>query len=205
MKLLSQRLQVPSPKLICFWRRLALTRFVALDEPSDAFLLPAVGARAILEHLSTSSGLTGSYSLCAWDRTGLKYQPRHPAVGSRSSWFCRKAESQVSCVCEGSACPQVTPTQLLWTLSSVVVCTELGEVVLGEAAVLGLGECPPADAFPCPRGRYFSCFSAVMRDVPKWGRGSAVFCKGYAAKVVFPTQGHVRVVYGQVCFCTCAL
>lgn len=62
-----------SKTVICFWRRLALARFVALDEPSDAFLLPAAGARAILEHLSTYSGLTGSYSLCAWDRAGLKY------------------------------------------------------------------------------------------------------------------------------------
>lgn len=62
-----------SKTVICFWRRLAQTRFVALDKPSDAFLLPAVGARAILEHLSTYSGLFGSYSLCAWDRIGLKY------------------------------------------------------------------------------------------------------------------------------------
>lgn len=42
----------------------------------------------------------------------------------------------------------------------MVLCAELEEVVLGGDNVLVLGECPLADAFPCPRVHCFLFFSS---------------------------------------------
>lgn len=88
----------------------------------------------------------------------------------------------------------------------MVVCTELGQVVLGEAAVLGLGECPPAGAFPCPRGRYFSWFFSSNAGCPQMRKGLCCILQRLCGKGGVPYSGpRTRRLWAGMILYMCAV